>query len=246
MYTTPTEFWQEAWQLLQRAQHDRRHPYRTPVISTVSPTGLPEARTVVLRKVDFPKSELWLYTDRRSKKYTALAQGANANTLPTIPPAANIDLHRSKLPTSSQPTTEDDQQPSPLAQLNEADVRFPQPLHWLFWDPKKQLQISATGSVRELAHPASRHLFMSLPKHSRKTYATTTSPGTSLPHATDGLPDDWEERSLQATNYALEQFCVLITKVECMDILWLNRAGHRRVSAERISPHDWKCSWVTP
>lgn len=53
---------------LQRAPHDRHHPWRTPVLSTVDAHGQAQARTVVLRAVADDARTMHIYTDRRSPK----------------------------------------------------------------------------------------------------------------------------------------------------------------------------------
>ncbi|MEO0734087.1 MAG: pyridoxamine 5'-phosphate oxidase family protein [Bacteroidota bacterium] len=60
--------WETAWKLLHRGQSDANHPYRTPVVSTVSSTRHPRSRTLVLRKAQQSTGQLWCYTDRRSDK----------------------------------------------------------------------------------------------------------------------------------------------------------------------------------
>lgn len=65
---TKEALWEFAWQLLLRAKNDRKHPFRTPVFCTVSPTLHPRSRTLVLRNVLRDEARLWCYTDRRSQK----------------------------------------------------------------------------------------------------------------------------------------------------------------------------------
>ena len=56
------------WSELSRAQADREHPWRTPVLASVDSEGLPQARSVVLRKVCSDTQTLQIYTDSRSPK----------------------------------------------------------------------------------------------------------------------------------------------------------------------------------
>ena len=53
---------------LRRAAQDRHHAWRTPVIATVDSSGMPNARTVVLRAVHASRAQLHFYTDARSPK----------------------------------------------------------------------------------------------------------------------------------------------------------------------------------
>jgi pyridoxine/pyridoxamine 5'-phosphate oxidase len=49
---TSQDIRQQIWKELGRASVDRHHAWRTPVLATVGCDGSPNARTVVLRKVD--------------------------------------------------------------------------------------------------------------------------------------------------------------------------------------------------
>lgn len=61
------------WQELTRAQHDRNHDWRTPILATqgIDKSG-PQARTVVLRQADANLWTLRVYTDARSPKCSEL------------------------------------------------------------------------------------------------------------------------------------------------------------------------------
>lgn len=61
------------WSALDRASRNRESPWRTPVLATVSPEGVPEARTLVLRSVDSFSRRLELHCDSRSAKFRAIA-----------------------------------------------------------------------------------------------------------------------------------------------------------------------------
>lgn len=69
---TPTELSVRIWQELQRATVDRHHEWRTPVLASVDADGLPQARTVVLRRADADTRTLTCFTDARSPKCTDL------------------------------------------------------------------------------------------------------------------------------------------------------------------------------
>ena len=69
---------QQIWKELGRASVDRHHAWRTPVLATVGCDGSPNARTVVLRKVDANQQKLCVYTDARSEKVIELAKEPKA------------------------------------------------------------------------------------------------------------------------------------------------------------------------
>lgn len=61
-----------------RAKHQKKHPFRYFVLSTVGPNSFPLARTVVLRNFDSQALTFTLYTDHRSQKMTDLRASKNA------------------------------------------------------------------------------------------------------------------------------------------------------------------------
>ena len=69
---------QQIWKELGRASVDRHHAWRTPVLATVGCDGSPDARTVVLRKVDPNQQTLCFYTDARSTKVSELTKEPKA------------------------------------------------------------------------------------------------------------------------------------------------------------------------
>jgi pyridoxamine 5'-phosphate oxidase len=60
------------WQALQRAVHDKAHPWRTPVLATTD-GEIGDARTVVLREAERDRAGLRLYSDARSAKAAQIA-----------------------------------------------------------------------------------------------------------------------------------------------------------------------------
>lgn len=70
--TTPEEIRQRIWAELSRAVLDRHHEWRTPVLATVGGDGMPNARTVVLRRADASLPGFDFYTDGRSQKISEL------------------------------------------------------------------------------------------------------------------------------------------------------------------------------
>lgn len=190
--------WTHAWDQLTRANQDKRHPFRTPVLSTVASNGSPRARTLVLRRANRQDGTLLLYTDLRSQKVSDWSA------------------------TSS--------------------------VHWLFWHPKKQLQVGASGSIERIEPEEEDRLFDQLPKYGRKAYATVQAPGHANPDTPDGLPENWAERELDETEYARQNFAIYRTTLLRADLLRLGREeGHRRLHAHREGPTaEWQLQWITP
>lgn len=69
---TPEEIRRHVWMELSRAVLDRHHAWRTPVLATVGGDGQPNARTVVLRRVDASLATLSFFADSRSEKMAEL------------------------------------------------------------------------------------------------------------------------------------------------------------------------------
>lgn len=74
----PLDIRQQIWKELGRASVDRHHEWRTPVLATVGCDGSPNARTVVLRKVDTNQQTLCFYSDARSAKVSELTKEPKA------------------------------------------------------------------------------------------------------------------------------------------------------------------------
>ncbi len=117
---------------------------------------------------------------------------------------------------------------------------------WTFWSPRHKIQFSGSGKTRWLGTEESQQLFAALPRHSRKAYATLSAPGSSVAGGNRGLPADWEERDLSATDYAADNFGVLITHLTEVEILFLSREGHQRIRASRQPFRTWELEWLVP
>lgn len=118
---------------------------------------------------------------------------------------------------------------------------------WTFWHPRQRLQVVTAGATDWLNAGETAEIFAALPKHSRRSYATQIPPGSRLAAPGDGLPPDWETLDTKETDYAAPHFGVLVTTLLEMDILLLDREGHRRLKASRTAATDtWEKYWVVP
>lgn len=236
MVNSAYDFWQNAWQLVLRAQHDTKHEYRTPVIATVDKNGIPRARTVVLRKANASKYELFFYTDSRSEKFVHLGHQTVFGAKDSPQDQRGLEKELPRLQSSQ--SQKEEQYPS---------ATLPNPhVNWLFWSPRKNIQLSAGGPTRLLPEKETSAIFNQLPKHSRKTYATLLPPGTAIDEATNGLPANWDELELAQTDYARTNFRVIVTSLQFVDVLQLGRSDNRRAKAIRLATGDWEANWVVP
>jgi len=80
-FTTLDDFQRQAWNLLFRATVEQKTPMRTPALATIDTKGIPQARTVVLRKSDAGNRSLYYFTDFRSEKCRELDHQARASAL---------------------------------------------------------------------------------------------------------------------------------------------------------------------
>jgi len=72
---TLSEFLERAWRELVDGVGDAGHGFHQPIVATVSGTGQPRARMVVLRQVDVAGRRLRFHTDVRASKVNELQQG---------------------------------------------------------------------------------------------------------------------------------------------------------------------------
>ena len=117
---------------------------------------------------------------------------------------------------------------------------------YLFWDGDHRIQFSGHGPTRWSTKAEARDIFAALPKHGRRAYATILPPSTSMATGGSGLPPDWEERTLPETDYALDNFGVLVTRLVYADVLLLDREGNRRLTAIRDASDHWQLRWIVP
>lgn len=71
-FETKQGLWGQMWSSLHQGVSDASHPARLPTLATLSPTGWPEARSVVLRGADQGRAQLVLHTDLFSHKVASL------------------------------------------------------------------------------------------------------------------------------------------------------------------------------
>lgn len=116
----------------------------------------------------------------------------------------------------------------------------------LFWDPRRHIQLRCTGQI-DIHHgdDEAAVFWHDISKHGRKAYATQQAPGTPLSTYTTGLPDNWSELDIAATESYQDNFALLVHRIEGMDALHLERDGHQRAEFHWES-NQWRSSWVVP
>lgn len=72
-----------AWKaLLEAGCHERGHPFKKPILSTLGTDRRPKSRVIILRDVDLAQRSIRLHTDARSAKVTEIE--ANPNVMLTF------------------------------------------------------------------------------------------------------------------------------------------------------------------
>lgn len=127
-------------------------------------------------------------------------------------------------------------------------IKINKTLSWLFYHPKKNFQIRATGSTTiQDKNKLTEQIWKNLPSYGRKTYGTIQSPSTPLSQLSDDLPTLWkkEEIELADTEYAYENFAVVVSEIGALEWLLLQRSGHQR--ARFVFDNDeWDGQWIVP
>ncbi|WP_264758996.1 pyridoxamine 5'-phosphate oxidase family protein [Neolewinella maritima] len=126
-----------------------------------------------------------------------------------------------------------------------SELRQHNVLSYLFWDADSRIQFTGHGPTHWLPEEEARALFDTLPKHSRKAYATVQPPATPIDRPQDGLPDDWPTRAITDTDYAAGHFGVLVTELQYAEVLRLDREHNLRLSGVRTGA-EWTLTWLIP
>lgn len=120
-------------------------------------------------------------------------------------------------------------------------------LHWLFWDPGKQMQLRASGEWYEPDAEVLRQEWTRLSVFARQSYASSQAPGSVVGSPTDGIPDGFLERPLSETESAFENFTMIACRFDGLDWLQLHRSGHRRARFSWDQQQaDWSGQWLIP
>lgn len=116
----------------------------------------------------------------------------------------------------------------------------------LFYDASSRIQLRIKGKAKlhyknEITIEAWHKTSLS----SRRCYLTQMSPSSFSDKPTSGLSEDIEQEdfTLQESEIGQQNFGVVSIKVESIDWLWLNHAGHRRAFFDYLSNNY---TWLIP
>ena len=118
---------------------------------------------------------------------------------------------------------------------------------WLFWDPKKYLQLRLQSTVSfHFGDEFARTYWEKLPVEGRKNYASLLPPSTPVNEYSDGLPSSWSSNmNIKDTEPFFEQFMVGRCKIWEMQCLLLHRDGHQHAKF-RWTPQETLAQWLIP
>jgi hypothetical protein len=180
----------DLWAPLTLSVLDKTSSFRYATFSTIGLDQTPEARIVVLRKVDDKLKSLEFHTDKRSKKYEEL-------------------------------------------------IRIPE-VSILFYDPFEQIQTRMKG-IAELHHQdeIALSLIKSFSSNQKRLYGLTLPPGQPGER-------DIQSKASYSDKLALDNFCLIKTRIHVIDYLKLDDSYHKRA---RFSYENAKLSsseWIMP
>jgi hypothetical protein len=128
------------------------------------------------------------------------------------------------------------------------DLKLFPNMSWCFWSKNQSLQIRVSGSTK-VHHQSekTRQIWDKIAPQNRKDYCAIVAPGDNL-MAEKTHPDWWGEEdkmTSEITNYGFENFALISTKIEKIDMLHLHREGHQR-ALFTLEKGEWKKNWTSP
>lgn len=101
----------------------------------------------------------------------------------------------------------------------------------LFYDASARIQLRVKGkAILHVNNEITSEAWQKTTLSSRKCYLTAFSPSSFTESSTSGLSEDIEQENftLLESEVGQKNFGIVSIKVESIDWLWLNHAGHRR------------------
>ncbi|RMG57781.1 MAG: hypothetical protein D6722_24420 [Bacteroidetes bacterium] len=134
-----------------------------------------------------------------------------------------------------------DRRSAKIAQL-EAQPR----VCWLGWDPGAQLQLRLYGSARlHLDDDRAREAWDSMPASSRLHYSGPHAAGTPIDDPAQAAFAAYGTHENPESAAWARNFALIDTEVDAIDLLHLDRAGHRRAHYQWDGT-SWQARWVVP
>ena len=122
-------------------------------------------------------------------------------------------------------------------------------IYFLFYNKKRKIQVRAKGKATihykdEITDEAWKKTMVI----SRKCYLATNAPGSISKNPNPGYPKELEGKNpkMEDTETGYENFCVIESKINEMEWLYLASQGHRRARITIGHDGDLKTEWLTP
>ncbi|MDC0278662.1 hypothetical protein OAL43_00500 [bacterium] len=217
----PQQIDQWMWSELSSGSHSRKHPWNLAVYCSLAEDALhglvPRSRTVVIRDVDVTQRSIDFYTDIRSEKVVSLRDRAAS-----------------------------------------------QRICWTFYRHETRLQLRLDARAELLPLDSVNEQWHRTPQHSRGAYASVDPPGTTLTQSSThqhkasvsidplsvssaSLGDVAIGRAVLQIEKAKDNFCVIRTIVDSVEMVHLAPDGNRRVHF--VYDAEGRCdevSWLVP
>jgi len=129
-----------------------------------------------------------------------------------------------------------------------SDLKLFPNMTWCFWSKNKSLQIRVEGrtKVQHLTNEV-QLVWDKIPPKNRKDYCSKLAPGSIL-NGEKSHPDWWGKEDMmttEMTDFGFENFAVISTEIQKIDMLHLHREGHQRAQFE-LKMGEWEKNWLTP
>ena len=120
----------------------------------------------------------------------------------------------------------------------------------LGYDPEVKVQIRLWGNARiETKSQLANSAWEATSLYGRRCYLAEPGPGTIINTATSGLAKEIEGQkpTLSETEFARENFAILMIEIVKVEWLYLAHTGHRRAQyVWNYGTNDWDGNWMIP
>ena len=129
-----------------------------------------------------------------------------------------------------------------------SDLKLFSNMTWCSWSKKQSLQIRVEGrtKVEHLTNEV-RMIWNKIPPNNRKDYCSNLGPGRILDEE-KSHPDWWgmeEKMTKEMTDYGFDNFAIIKTEIQKIDMLHLHREGHQRALFV-LNMENWEKNWLVP
>ena len=121
-------------------------------------------------------------------------------------------------------------------------------IYFLFYNKKRKIQVRAKGiATIHYQDEVTKEAWKKTQVISRKCYLASQAPGSVSDTPHPGYPKELEGKNpkIEDTEIGFDNFCVIESKIDEMEWLYLASQGHRRAKI-LISGSNIQTFWVTP